>query len=223
MGIFNSVVMAKYGVCPPGCSACEEVCARERNGGVSGLIKSTGLPGNGRRGVVMCKQCGEPECASICPTAAIKKDEAEGVVRIDEAKCVGCRLCTLACQYGGMHFNGVKNKAVKCDTCDGKPKCVDACPYGVLSFARGRPVFDYLAEDPVTPGNYLCQGCSAELALRFVLRVLGKRAVIFTTSGCSTLAVGGMGDDRQLTNSASRGLMPSVASTMTGVSSTIGR
>ena len=216
MGIFNNVLMAKYNVCPEGCSACQEMCAKERNNGVGGLIKSVHITEKGVHDVVMCKQCGEPRCAEICPAGAITKSEDDGVVRIDEARCVGCRLCTLACPYGGMHFNGVKNKAVKCDTCDGKPKCVDACPYGVLSFGNGRVVYGYLAEDPVSHGNYLCQGCSAELILRFVLRVLGKRAIVFTTSGCATLMVGGMGDDRQLTNPASRGLMPNVASIMTG-------
>ncbi len=209
--------MAKHNVCPADCSACERVCAKEKNGGGEGLIKSIHLPERGVHDVVKCKQCGEPKCVEICPAGAIAKDGGDGVVRIDEPRCVGCGLCTLACPYGGMHFNGVKNKAVKCDTCDGKPECVEACPYDVLSFGDGRAVYTYLTEDPVSHGNFLCQGCSAELILRFVLRVLGKRAIVFTTSGCATLMVGGMGDDRQLTNPASRGLMPNVASIMTGV------
>jgi phenylglyoxylate dehydrogenase beta subunit len=216
MGIFNNVLMSKYNVCPIGCSACEEVCANERSDGIVGLLKSIHLPEKGVNDVVMCKQCGEPKCAEICPAGAITKSEDDGVVRIDETRCVGCRLCTLACPYGGMHFNNVQNKAVKCDTCDGEPKCVEACPYDILSFGRGRAVYNYLAEDLISHGNYLCQGCSAELILRFVLRVLGKRAMVFTTSGCASLMVGGMGDDRQLTNPASRGLMPNVASIMTG-------
>lgn len=216
MGIFNSVLAAKYNACPAGCSVCEEVCARERNAAVAGMIKSVHLPQNGVHEVMLCKQCGEPRCAEICPAGAIVKNESDGVVRVDEARCVGCRLCTVACPYGGMHFNVVQNKAAKCDTCDGNPKCVEACPHGVLSFNKGRAVYAYLDEDAVSHGNYMCQGCSAELALRFVLRVLGKKAMVFTTSGCATLVVGGMGDDRQHKNPGSRGLMPNVASIMTG-------
>jgi len=216
MAIFYDVLIAKHNACPAGCTICEETCAKARNGGIVGMIKSVHLPLGGVHDVVTCKQCGEPRCAEICPAGAITKSENDGVVRIDETKCVGCRLCTLACPYGGMHFNPVKNKAAKCDTCDGTPKCIEACPYGVLSFGRSRPVVNYLGSDPVTHGNFLCQGCPAELTLRFVLRVLGKRAIVFTTSGCATLMVGGMGDDRQLTNPASRGLMPNVASIMTG-------
>ncbi|MCL5961559.1 MAG: thiamine pyrophosphate-dependent enzyme [Chloroflexi bacterium] len=216
MGVFNSVLTARHNACPAGCNTCEEVCARERNDGVVGMIKSAYLPQNGVHDVLICKQCGEPKCAEICPEEAIVKSESDGVVRVDESKCVGCELCVEACPYGSMYLNSAKNTAVKCDTCDGNPKCVKACPYEVLSFREGRAVYGYLAEDPVSHGNYLCPGCSVELALRVVLRVLGKRAIVFSTSGCATLMVGGMGDDRQHKNPGSRGLMPNVASVMTG-------
>lgn len=216
MGIFNTVLIAKDNACPAGCSACEEACAKERNDGVVGMIKSIHVPQIGVHEVAICKQCGEPRCVEICPAGAIAKSESDGVVRVEESRCFGCRLCTLACPYGGMHFNVVKGKAAKCDMCEGKPKCIEACPHDILSLGQGRAVMNYLAEDTVTHGNYLCQGCSAELTLRFALRVLGKRTMVFNTSGCASLMVGGMGEDRQLMNPASRGLMPNVASIMTG-------
>ncbi len=46
------------------------------------------------------------------------------------------------------------------------------------------------SEDYLTPGMAPCQGCAGELALRTVLRVMGKNTVIGVTPGCMTSAVG---------------------------------
>jgi hypothetical protein len=51
---------------------------------------------------------------------------------------------------------------------------VAACPYGVLSFAKSKEIIaQYVMDDPVSPGLSLCSGCTAELAIRVVSRVLG--------------------------------------------------
>ena len=45
-----------------------------------------------------CMQCEEPACMKACPTEAISKRE-DGIVMTDYDKCIGCRLCIIACPY----------------------------------------------------------------------------------------------------------------------------
>jgi anaerobic dimethyl sulfoxide reductase subunit B (iron-sulfur subunit) len=70
------------------------------------------------------------------------KDE-QGIVSVDQDKCIGCRSCEYACPYRAPHFNAATGKMNKCDFCrdllaGGKaPICVDACvtrsiSYGIL-------------------------------------------------------------------------------------------
>jgi len=52
---------------------------------------------------VLCMHCKEPECEKVCPTGATSKRE-DGIVAVDNEKCVGCRYCMLACVYASRSF-----------------------------------------------------------------------------------------------------------------------
>ncbi len=213
MRAFYDTLKLEYGSCPPDCAACVEACVEERKEDMwgEGSIKLIHAPEFGFHGAITCIQCSQPACKEVCPTGAIQKSEIDGVVRIEKGKCVGCALCTLVCPYGGVYYNTVRNKAFKCDTCGGEPKCVDACEYGILSFTKTRQVCGYLChEDVFVPGVALCPGCSVELAIRFAMKILGKEALLFTSPGCAPLLVGRF-------ERVALCLMTNVASTMTGV------
>jgi len=47
---------------------------------------------------VLCNHCKEPACAKACPTGATQQDD-NGIVWVDQDKCVGCRYCLVACPY----------------------------------------------------------------------------------------------------------------------------
>ena len=189
---YNDVLMVEYGRCPPGCLDCEEACKQRTDSGNS-CIRTVALPEVNFYGIVKCNQCSSPECSEVCPTNAITR--SNGVVRINEEKCVGCGLCTLACPYGGIYYDPVAGKSFKCDMCDGQPQCVEACPYHVLSFVTNTELIRsyFCTEDLFTQGVGLCAGCPIETMSRFTGKVLGDNVVLFGTPGCCSRITQGIG------------------------------
>ncbi|CEG29252.1 4Fe-4S dicluster domain-containing protein [Bacillus sp. B-jedd] len=51
-----------------------------------------------------CMQCDKPACAQVCPTRATFKME-NGIVAIDNDRCIGCRYCMVACPYGARSYD----------------------------------------------------------------------------------------------------------------------
>jgi anaerobic dimethyl sulfoxide reductase subunit B (iron-sulfur subunit) len=86
-----------------------------------------------------CMHCQNAICTQVCPAAAISK-RADGIVLIDQNKCIGCRYCSWACPYGAPQFNEDMGVMTKCNMCSDlvdkgeKPACVQACPYRAMDF-----------------------------------------------------------------------------------------
>ncbi len=80
-----------------------------------------------------CMHCGKPACAAVCPTGAITKRAEDGIVLVDQNKCIGCRYCALACPFGVPQFAD-DGTMQKCNFCQDrlaqglKPACVTNCP-----------------------------------------------------------------------------------------------
>jgi Fe-S-cluster-containing dehydrogenase component len=93
-----------------------------------------------------CLHCDEPACVTVCPTGASYKRTSDGIVLVDEDKCIGCKLCSWACPYGAREFDvevGVMKKCTLCvdriynrnlDEADRVPACVAACPTSARHF-----------------------------------------------------------------------------------------
>jgi molybdopterin-containing oxidoreductase family iron-sulfur binding subunit len=51
-----------------------------------------------------CQQCDDPACIHVCPVKATYQNE-DGTVLVDYDRCIGCRMCTVACPYQVRYFN----------------------------------------------------------------------------------------------------------------------
>jgi phenylacetyl-CoA:acceptor oxidoreductase subunit 1 len=56
-----------------------------------------------------CMQCSQPACLPVCPTKATHL-RSDGIVDIDQNKCVGCGACIMACPYDARAILGNKHR-----------------------------------------------------------------------------------------------------------------
>ncbi len=87
-----------------------------------------------------CMQCENADCVTVCPTGASYKREEDGIVLIDQDKCMGCNLCAWACPYGARELDESQGVMKKCTLCvdriydealpeaERQPACVLSCP-----------------------------------------------------------------------------------------------
>jgi len=97
----------------------------------------------------LCNQCSHPACVQVCPVGATYQT-VDGIVLVDDKRCIGCRYCVQACPYGARYFDEKRGVPDKCTWCYHRitkglnPACVDACPTGSRVFGdmldRNSPV-----------------------------------------------------------------------------------
>jgi Fe-S-cluster-containing dehydrogenase component len=147
-----------------GCHACAVACKQWNEGGSFGPLPDADPYGKEPLGVWFnrvhtyevergagkapmavhfprsCLHCETPACVTVCPTGASYKRAEDGIVLVDEAKCIGCKLCSWACPYGAREYGEARGVMQKCTLCvdriynqsldegDRQPACVQACP-----------------------------------------------------------------------------------------------
>jgi tetrathionate reductase subunit B len=95
----------------------------------------------------LCMQCENSPCTGVCPVGATYRTE-DGIVLVDQERCIGCGYCLLACPYGARYLvpaggqtpRGIAGVADKCTFCYHRitrgqdPACVEVCPVGARIF-----------------------------------------------------------------------------------------
>ena len=128
------------------CHLCEYYCGFSHSGEQS-MVKAykKGSPqariqveeGGEVNFALNCRHCDNPVCVKSCITGALTRDD-DGVIRVNQEKCVGCWTCVMSCSYGAIvRGHGDKKVALKCDLCTesgNTPACVDGCPNRALVF-----------------------------------------------------------------------------------------
>lgn len=120
-----------------GCKTCEMACSLSQTGVCN--------PASSRRRTIhfdedildvpmQCQQCDDPACMNVCPAKAIYLEESTGAKIINQNKCIGCKMCMIACPFGAVSVDPVFNKVVKCDLCLGDPACAKFCPTGAIQY-----------------------------------------------------------------------------------------
>lgn len=93
-----------------------------------------------------CLHCEDAPCVTVCPTGASLKRVEDGIVLVDEDKCIGCGLCAWACPYGARELDPLEGVMKKCTLCvdriynenlpaaEREPACVTSCPSNARHF-----------------------------------------------------------------------------------------
>ena len=66
--------------------------------------------------VQVCQHCEDAPCVQACPEEAIKR-RADGIVVLEQDKCMGCKLCVEECPYEAIAFDEERGVAQKCNLC----------------------------------------------------------------------------------------------------------
>ncbi len=124
-----------------GCEVCEFVCSMEKYGAFNPLharIRAIRIEPVINM-AIGCQFCLDAPCVHACPYKALeKREEAGGIIKVDEDKCIGCGFCIRACDFGAISFNLKTEKVIICDLCQDRengPACVEYCPKECIEHA----------------------------------------------------------------------------------------
>ncbi len=110
----------------------------------------------------LCCHCTFTPCVQLCPVGASYRTE-DGVILVDEKRCIGCGYCVQACPYGSRFIHPETHIASKCTLCYHritrglKQACVQACPVGARRLGDRKKVGDLVTEIIATQPVHVLQ------------------------------------------------------------------
>lgn len=89
---------------------------------------------------MLCNHCDDPACVNNCPSGAMHKEAATGIVLVNQDVCIACGYCDWVCPYGAPSMDDVNHVMSKCTFCAERvaegiePFCVASCPANARIF-----------------------------------------------------------------------------------------
>jgi Fe-S-cluster-containing hydrogenase component 2 len=120
-----------------GCRNCELACSVFHEGEFRPRVSRVHAYSWEKEGIsvpMMCQQCDNAPCVSVCPSGAMSQIKATGLVSWNSNLCIRCRMCTIACPFGNAVYDSGSKNILKCDQCNGDPECVRFCPNEALTY-----------------------------------------------------------------------------------------
>jgi len=121
-----------------GCFSCQVTCKMENNVPFDYfrskvLVTERGTYPDVKRHFLptLCNHCENAPCVQVCPVGASYRRE-DGLILVDDKKCIGCGYCVQACPYDARYINAT-GVAEKCTFCQHRvdaglePACVHNC------------------------------------------------------------------------------------------------
>ena len=160
-------VLMSYAEKCTGCGTCELACSLEHKGEFRPAVSNISVfrfDEGGSNIPMTCFQCEDAACMKVCKTNALYRNSETDVVEVDKAKCIGCRMCVMACPFGAVSVattqvpvlmgdvrvgSQTKSFVLKCDLCvdrPGGPACAEACPTKGLTLVDEERLAELTAE-----------------------------------------------------------------------------
>jgi len=131
-----------------GCQACQIACSIENDLGYDFSWREINTYNPNQIDTLphyhlslACNHCQEPICMYQCPAKAIFKNPENGIVVIEEDKCISCKFCSWVCPYDAPHYRTDLKIMTKCTLCNHRieeklePACVSICPTDALNIS----------------------------------------------------------------------------------------
>jgi tetrathionate reductase subunit B len=99
----------------------------------------------------LCNHCKNTPCVQLCPVGA-SFVSPDGLVLVDEKRCIGCSYCVQACPYGSRFIHPETHTAGKCTLCYHRlvrgetTACVQNCPTGARMVGDAKRVGDKVSD-----------------------------------------------------------------------------
>ena len=107
MARLGMIIDTKYCI---NCNACTEACKQEQEHLRNIMFARVNVREYGKYPdahkvflPLICMHCENPPCMQSCPSHAISKT-TDGIIKVNEEKCIGAQACVSACPYGAMSY-----------------------------------------------------------------------------------------------------------------------
>ncbi|ACS87762.1 4Fe-4S dicluster domain-containing protein [Musicola paradisiaca] len=159
----NQFVIADSSKCI-GCRTCEIACAVAHAGRDQRVLSKTAffprlkvIKSANVSMPVLCHQCENAPCASVCPHDALIRHRDS--IQVIQSRWIGCKSCVIACPFGAIDVvsthsqseNGTTqtgSEVHKCDLCvdvADSPSCVRVCPTSALTLVTQQELHQKIA------------------------------------------------------------------------------